>query len=143
MLVHVVENGETYQKLTVLVVLAPANHNGLIPTKQTITSTSVDRFVILLFLNQPGNMWSCSMLSFNSRYVKLNWPIRTVVEALLLVQEFGVRLPGWSNGTQCRQRLTTAATFLLNCIAQALYSRKDGPATRYMLRCNNENTIKI
>ena len=37
-----------------------------------------------------------------------------------------VRLPGWSNRTQCRQRLATVATFLRSCVAQAL-RREDGP----------------
>ena len=47
-------------------------------------------------------------------------------EDIAIGSRCGVRIPGWSNPTKCRQRLATAATFLWSCVAQAL-SRGDGP----------------
>ena len=32
----------------------------------------------------------------------------------------GARFPGWSNRTQCRQRLATVVTLIRSCVAQAL-----------------------
>ena len=45
----------------------------------------------------------------------------------------GVRFPGRSNRTQCRQRLATAAMFLRSCVVQAL-SRGDG--SRHLLHAS-------
>ena len=55
---------------------------------------------------------------------------------------FGVRFPGKLNQTQCRQRLATPATFLRNCVVQAL-SGGGGPATGYSLRRDPASTMKI
>ena len=52
-----------------------------------------------------------------------------------LHDKFRVRFPTRSNRTQYHQRFATAATFLRNCVAQAL-SRVNGPTTRYTLRRN-------
>ena len=47
-----------------------------------------------------------------------------------------------SNILQCRLRLATAATLFQSCVTQAL-SRGDGPATRYALRPETANSLKI
>ena len=53
------------------------------------------------------------------------WRISSVVKHLLSVREVWGLIPRPVESAQCRQRLTTAATFLRNCAAQAL-NRGDG-----------------
>ena len=59
----------------------------------------------------------------------LHPPVSSVVKTLLLVQEVWGFNPMWSNQTQCRHRLATAAEM--------------GLATSYMLRLNTTSIMNI
>ena len=61
-----------------------------------------------------------------------------LLKTSLPVRRPGIRFPGRSNWTQCRQRLSSAATFFWSRVSQALI-RRDGPRTRYTLRRNIAN----
>ena len=50
--------------------------------------------------------------------------------------------PGPVKSAQCGQRLATVATFLRNCVAQAL-AAETSPATRCTLRCNTASIVNI
>ena len=82
-----------------------------------VNSTSDDgtyvvrRMTLCLFF-QPSNYSS-------------NRPRSAVVKHHCRCGRSGVRLPGQSNLTQCRQQLATAAIFLRSCVVQAL-NRGDG-----------------
>ena len=52
--------------------------------------------------------------------------VSSVAKRTLLVREVWGSILRLVKSTQCRQRLTTIATFLWSCVAQAL-SRRDGP----------------
>ena len=52
--------------------------------------------------------------------------VSSVAKRTLSVREVWGSDPGPIKSAQCRQRLATAATFLRNCVSQAL-SRGDGP----------------
>ena len=58
---------------------------------------------------------------------KASRPNSSVVKHTLSMRESGVRFPGRSKRTQCRQRLATAAPSHRRCVAQAL-GRVGGPA---------------
>ena len=58
--------------------------------------------------------------------VALHRPVSSVAKRTLSVREVWASIPGTIKSAQCRLRLAIVATFLRNCVAQAL-SPGDGP----------------
>ena len=58
--------------------------------------------------------------------VALHRPVSSVAKRTLSVRTMWGSIPGSVKSAQRRQRLTTVATFVRSCVAQAL-SRGDGP----------------
>ena len=67
-----------------------------------------------------------SIISFYKNVKKRNRPVGSGVRHCYRCRRSGVRFPGRSNRTHCRQHIATSAMFLPSCVTQAL-NCEDGP----------------
>ena len=92
----------------------------LCPTRSPVKKRGTRQALCLRM--QPRNTVNAS----DYRWFKHQCLVSLVAKRTLSVREVWGSIPGPVKSAQCRQRLSTAATFLRSCVAQSL-SRGDGP----------------